>query len=93
MSTGCSGASRQRLCEASLNPLYTAQQGQAGTQALMYSILVTPIPMSCHLCMTWLLNERIVITWQVYEGAPGRGAAVRDGEGHSVDLRGQVRDI
>lgn len=33
------------------------------------------------------------ITWQVYEGAPGRRTAVRDGEGHSVDLRGQVWDV
>lgn len=37
--------------------------------------------------------RRTEITWQVYEGAPGRGAAVRDGEGHSVDLRGQIWDI
>lgn len=36
---------------------------------------------------------RTEITWQVYEGAPGRGAAVRDGEGHSVDLGGQIWDI
>lgn len=33
------------------------------------------------------------ITWQVYEGAPGRGAAVGDGEGHSVDLGGQIWDV
>lgn len=33
------------------------------------------------------------ITWQIYEGAPGGGATVRDGEGHSVDLRGQIWDV
>lgn len=39
------------------------------------------------------IRGRVNITWQVYEGAPGRRAAVRDGEGHSVDLRGQVWDV
>lgn len=33
------------------------------------------------------------ITWQVYEGAPGRRAAVGDGEGHGVDLGRQVWDV
>lgn len=36
---------------------------------------------------------RTDITWQVYEGAPGGGAAVGDGEGHSVDLGGQIWDV
>lgn len=45
------------------------------------------------LCMIWLVDGGIAVTWQVYEGAPGRRAAVRDGEGHSIHLRGQVGDI
>lgn len=40
-----------------------------------------------------LINRRVDVTWQVDEGAPGRRAAVGDGEGHSVDLRRQVRDV
>lgn len=65
-------------------------QGQADRQAL-----IAPVPVSRHLPLHDLAGERggIAITWQVYEGAPGRRAAVRDGEGHSVDLRGQVGDI
>lgn len=51
----------------------------------IYLVFVTVPSLRC----AWRVN----ITWQVYEGAPGRGTAVRDGEGHSVDLRGQVRDV
>ena len=40
-----------------------------------------------------LISGKVSVTWQVYEGAPRRRAAVRDGEGHSVDLRGQVWDV
>lgn len=40
-----------------------------------------------------LINRRVDVTWQVDEGAPGRRAAVGDGERHSVDLRRQVRDV
>lgn len=58
----------------------------------VYWSLLFPCPIA-FLCMIWPQIGRIVVTWQVYEGAPGRRAAVRDGEGHSVDLRGQVWDI
>lgn len=40
-----------------------------------------------------LINRSVDVTWQVDEGAPGRRAAVGDGEGHSVNLRCQVRDV
>lgn len=93
MSTGCTGASRQSFCEASLNqPLNSSTRTSWHPGFDVYWSLLFPRPVT-FLCMIWLLNGGIVITWQVYEGAPGRRAAVRDGEGHGVDLRGQIGDV
>lgn len=58
---------------------------QQQKQVDIYLLLVIVPSLPC--------TKREDITWQVYEGAPGRRTAVRDGEGHSVDLGGQVWDV